>query len=203
MIVIIATVLLSHNEPPTWYWLLVIPVLLMQTLFNVGASFILARVGAGFDDVSQLLPFLVRTWFYLSGVMFSVQTFHTITNHPLLAKVLQLNPAAIYITLARNALMTTQREGLPGSKPSSARLCGVYHAYGTRWGTQRINGTILINNHHTAVNVVTNPALDSAYCHAVTTTTWLWAAGAGWAVAFLVAGFFFFWRAEVRYGRGG
>jgi teichoic acid transport system permease protein len=31
-------------------------------------------------------------------------------------------------------------------------------------------------------------------------STWLW--GIGWAVATVVAGFVFFWRAEARYGRG-
>jgi hypothetical protein len=28
-----------------------------------------------------------------------------------------------------------------------------------------------------------------------------WAMGAGWAVLFLGVGFFYFWRAEARYGR--
>jgi teichoic acid transport system permease protein len=31
-------------------------------------------------------------------------------------------------------------------------------------------------------------------------SAWLW--GAGWAVASMVVGFWFFWQAEERYGRG-
>jgi teichoic acid transport system permease protein len=85
---VVFAVVLATGEPLTWYWLLIIPVLVLQTLFNVGAAFILARFGAGFDDVSQLLPFIVRTWFYASGVMFSIQTFSTLVKHPMIAKVL-------------------------------------------------------------------------------------------------------------------
>jgi len=176
-VVVFAIVLIS-GEPLTWYWLLIIPVLVLQTLFNVGAAFILARFGAGFDDVSQLLPFIVRTWFYASGVMFSIQTFSTLARHPVVAKVLQYNPAAIYITLARNALMRSQRLSIPGAKPYNAARCALYHQA-------------------RAVNY-----LNSAYCHAVASQTGLWLAGAAWAVVVLVAGFAFFWRAEVQYGRG-
>jgi teichoic acid transport system permease protein len=175
---VVFAVVLATGEPLTWYWLLIIPVLVLQTLFNVGAAFILARFGAGFDDVSQLLPFIVRTWFYASGVMFSIQTFSTLVKHPMIAKVLQYNPAAIYITLARNALMQSQRDGMPGSKPYSAVRCFLYHSNSTQHPT------------------------FSAYCHGIASPTGLWLAGAGWAVVVLLAGFAFFWRAEVQYGRG-
>jgi teichoic acid transport system permease protein len=44
--------------------------------------------------------------------------------------------------------------------------------------------------------------LDSGYCHAVIHTATLWYSGAAWSLVALVVGFIFFWRAEVRYGRG-
>jgi teichoic acid transport system permease protein len=181
LVVIFATVL-AVGEPVTWYWLLIIPVLFLQTLFNVGAAFILARFGSGFDDVSQLLPFIVRTWFYASGVMFSIQTFSNLTLHPTIAKVLQYNPAAIYITLIREALMTSQRETTPGAKPYNQHLCQLFH--------------------HPPVNAPSSNMYNSAYCHALVSQTNMWVFGALWAVAILAVGFVFFWRAEVRYGRG-
>ncbi len=182
--VVVFAIVLASGEPLTWYWLLIIPVLVLQTLFNVGAGFILARFGAGFDDVSQLLPFVVRTWFYASGVMFSIQTFSNLAKHPTLAKVLQYNPAAIYITLARDALMRSQRQSTPGAKPYSQARCFLYY--------------------HPPANLpkTNTNYLNSAYCHAVASQSGLWLAGAGWAVVVLVAGFMFFWRAEVQYGRG-
>lgn len=194
LVVIFATVL-AVGQPVTWNWLLIVPILLMQTLFNVGAAFILARFGAGFDDVSQLLPFLVRTWFYASGVMFSIQTFGNLRGHHTIARVLQYNPAAIYITLTRDALMRSQRQTTPGSKPFNGTLCAQYYSpppfTKARFGTHANYARFLNQN-----------MFNSAHCHAVISQPDLWLYGALWAVVVLVAGFIFFWRAEVQYGRG-
>jgi hypothetical protein len=93
--------------------------------------------------------------------------------------ILQLNPAAIYITLMRNSLLLSQRLSAPGSKPENARICA-------RWpGTAQ-------HPHYYA----------SAYCHAVINPDHLWYYAVGWAVAASIIGFFFFWRAEAKYGRG-
>ena len=72
--VVLAVIVLASGEPLTWYWLLALPALALQAVFNIGMGLSLARLGAGADDFSQLLPFLVRTWLYASGVMFSIQT---------------------------------------------------------------------------------------------------------------------------------
>jgi teichoic acid transport system permease protein len=183
--VVLFAIVLASGEPLTWYWLLLIPVLMLQTLFNAGASFILARFGAGFDDVSQLLPFIVRTWFYVSGVIFSIpllsiQLRSSLATHQLLAKVLQYNPAAIYITLARNALMSSQRLSMPGAKPYNAARCNLFKNPPTQAAHLQ----------------------DSAYCHGIASLGHLWLMGAAWAIVALVVGFVFFWRAEVQYGRG-
>jgi teichoic acid transport system permease protein len=181
--VVLFVIVLATGEPLTWYWLLLIPVLILQTLFNAGASFILARFGSGLDDVSQLLPFIVRTWFYVSGVIFSIPLY-AIQHHSglasQLAKVLQYNPAAIYITLARNALMSSQRLSMPGAKPPSQALCSLFKNPATQ----------------------ATHLMDSAYCHGIASTGHLWLMGAVWAIVALGVGFVFFWRAEVRYGRG-
>ena len=174
MVVMAVIVLVSH-EPLTWYWFLAIPVLLLQTLFNVGAGLIIARIGAELNDVSQLVPFLTRVWRYFCGVMYSIATLPA--TLPLWAKeILQLNPAAVYISLMRFAVMTTQRTNAPGAQPYNAMKCVEFH-------------TKLI------------PQLQ-AYCHPEVTVTQLWGAGVGWAVLALGIGIIYFWRAEARYGRG-
>jgi teichoic acid transport system permease protein len=137
----------------------------------------LARLGAGADDFSQLMPFLVRTWMYASGVMYSIQTIGTLKRHPTITYVLQVNPAAIFISLVRNAILQSQRLAWPGSKPYNAANCALYD----------LKGAHLEN---------------SAYCHGTLTMSQLWLFGAGWAVVALVVGFVFFWQAETRYGRG-
>src|SRR5215468_5631992 len=54
MLVLFAIVL-GTGEPLTWYLLLLIPTLVLQATFNVGAALIMARFGAGAQDISQLV----------------------------------------------------------------------------------------------------------------------------------------------------
>jgi teichoic acid transport system permease protein len=181
MVVLIAIVL-ATGEPMTWYWLLVLPVLALQTVFNVGVAFILARVGAGVDDVSQLIPFIVRTWMYTSGVMFFIPALQSLYLHAKISYLMQINPLAVYISLMRNALLTSLRTTVSAYKPYNRNLCLAER---------------LANAQHPSASPA---ALD--HCHLVVGGSTLWMYGAGWAVAAIVVGYFVFWRAEVTYGRG-
>jgi teichoic acid transport system permease protein len=176
--VVLAVIVLAAGEPLTWYWLLVIPVLALQAIFNVGGGLILARIGAGVDDVSQLLPFIVRTWMYTSGVMFSIQTMKSLAGHHKLSYLLQINPASVYITLTRLALLKSQRLSIPGAAPYDRHLCALYYKEPTRH------------------------LYDSAHCAALVSNTDLWLYGIGWAALAVAIGFIYFWRSEARYGRG-
>jgi teichoic acid transport system permease protein len=175
--VVLAVIVLSTGEPLTWYWLLAIPALMLQAMFNIGMGLFLARLGAGADDFSQLMPFIVRTWMYTSGVMYSIQTIGTLKKHPTITYILQLNPAAVFISLVRDSILKTERLAWPGSQPYNAAKCALYN----------LKGKNLEN---------------SAYCHGTVSISQLWLFAAGWAVVALVIGFVFFWQAETRYGRG-
>ena len=173
--VVLFAIVLGTGEPLTSYWLLLVPALVMQATFNMGAALILARIGAGAQDISQLVPFLLRVWRYFCGVMYSIASLPA--TLPEWAKnVISLNPAAVYISLTRYAIMFTQRADAPGAKPYNALRCALFNA-------KKI------------------PALQ-AYCHPGITTSELWLAGAGWAIVTLAAGVLYFWRAETQYGRG-
>jgi teichoic acid transport system permease protein len=180
-IAVLIPILLLTGEPLTWYWLLVIPALALQTLFNAGCGLAVARLGSQVNDFSQLLPFLMRTWLYVSGVIFSIST---LSIRPEFKALLQVNPAALYITLIRNAVMVTQRQSAPGSQPYNLARCTIWQTLGQKKGAAR------------------GYLFDSAYCHAAINPDHLWYYAAGWAVLAVVVGFFFFWRAETRYGRG-
>jgi teichoic acid transport system permease protein len=87
-------------------WLLVIPALFLQTMFNVGVTLIFARVGTFVSDVSQLLPFVTRTWLYASGIFFSLPAKLTQADAPgWVIHVLSLNPISAYIDIVRRALL--------------------------------------------------------------------------------------------------
>ncbi|MGH3301119.1 MAG: ABC transporter permease [Streptosporangiaceae bacterium] len=188
---VLVPILVATGEPLSWHWLLAIPALALQTLFNVGCGLAVSRLGAQINDVSQLLPFLTRTWLYMSGVIFSIASLGPSiaslsfsTSNKVIA-ALQLNPAALYITLTRNALMASQRESAQGSKPYNARLCTLWQTVGQKSDAAK------------------HLRYDSAYCHAVgANPAHFWYYAVGWAVLALVVGFFFFWWAETEYGRG-
>ena len=139
------------GELPNWFWLLIPVVLLLQTLFNIGAGLVIARLGSSMRDLNQLLPFITRTWLYASGVFFSIQD-KVVKSAELpqwVANVMYLNPAASYIEWMRDILIKT------------------YHPE---------------NGHNPPMMVV----LSCVF----------------WAVFALGFGFWYFWRAEERYGRG-
>jgi teichoic acid transport system permease protein len=168
-------IVLADGEPLTWYWLLLAPVLLLQATFNMGAALIMARLGAGAQDFSQLIPFLTRIWRYFCGVMYAINSLPA--SLPAWSKgVLSLNPAAVYISLVRYAIMYTQREYAPGAQPYNLAKCALF----------------------TSKKI---PSLQ-AYCHPTTSITELWLVAFGWAVVTLVVGVLFFWQAETKYGRG-
>jgi len=172
--VVLAVIVLVTGEPLTWYWLLAIPALLLQTIFNVGFGLAAARLGSNVNDFSQLLPFLMRTWLYVSGVLFQIATLDIKREY---VAILQVNPAAIYITLVRGAILQTQRASQPGAQPYNRQRCEAWQH-------------------------LKNPTDWSAYCHSVTDPSHYWIYGIAWAVLALIIGFYFFWRAEAKYGRG-
>lgn len=104
LLVLLPIVLLT-GERPSVRWLLLIPAIGLQALFCLGLACVLARVGAKVPDTSQILPFLLRTWLYLSGVFFSIDVFTASYGNELIRRLLALNPGAIYVALARHALL--------------------------------------------------------------------------------------------------
>jgi teichoic acid transport system permease protein len=178
--VVLFVIQLVSGEPLTWYWFLLIPAVVLQTMFNTGAALVVARLGGSVQDVSELIPFFLRITRYFCGVMYMVTTLPA--SVPIWAqKVLSLNPPAVYISLARVALMQTYRVNSPGNAPSRPALCTLFH--------------------HPPAGTAPVPALQ-AYCPALVTNNDLWLAALGWGVGFFVLGIVFFWQAESLYGRG-
>ncbi|MGC0418493.1 ABC transporter permease [Embleya sp. AB8] len=106
--IVLGAIVLGTGEPLSFKWLLVVPALLLQFVFNVGLSLVLARIGAVLVDIKQLLPFLLRTWLYLSGVFYSLDQY---TKHAptWVSHALAANPATVYIELIRDALIDSQK----------------------------------------------------------------------------------------------
>ncbi|MFD9985134.1 ABC transporter permease [Streptomyces massasporeus] len=108
----LVVILLCFGVPVSVSWLLALPALALQFTFNAGVSMIMARWGAKTPDIAQLMPFVLRTWMYVSGVMWSLDKLARNDHLPHIVKVaLEANPAAIYIDLMRFALIDSFHAG--------------------------------------------------------------------------------------------
>ncbi len=104
-LLVMLTVTIAYGYLPTWRWLVLIPVFVLQVLFNLGGSFFMARLNHVYADLENTMPYLFRLLFYMSGVLYSVDRF--IENET--ARVLfALNPMYCFLSIWRWALM-----GLP------------------------------------------------------------------------------------------
>jgi teichoic acid transport system permease protein len=177
-LIVLAAIMIGFGEDPSLYWFLMVPVMLLQTMFNVGAALLVARMAGAVQDVGELIPFILRISRYFCGVMYMVTTLSQVYTRPWLERILMLNPIAVYISLARVALMKSYRTNSPGNAPYNAKLCDLFHGPD--------------ESHY----------VYQASCHAVVTNPQLWIAAVGWAVVTFLVGLVFFWSAEHRYGRG-
>ena len=183
--VVVVIAMLASEQWPSWYWLMLIPIGVLQTMFNTGAALIVARLGGAMADVSELIPFILRISRYFCGVMYLTYTL-TYNRPDWIQRVLSLNPFAVYISLFRVAFMTTYRQDSPGNAPFNQAMCN----------------TFLANQGHYIPGTTTRNYSWLASCHAIVTNNDLWIAAVGWGVALFAIGIVFFWRAEHLYGRG-
>jgi teichoic acid transport system permease protein len=113
----ILLVLVGVTDGISLHWLLLLPALLLQTMFNVGITLVFARLGAFYGDIAQIMPFALRTWLYVSGVFFSIPA--ALADQPgWIAQLITLNPAAAYIDIVRQALLANhEAHSLPNAWP--------------------------------------------------------------------------------------
>ncbi|ATZ26424.1 Teichoic acid translocation permease protein TagG [Streptomyces lavendulae subsp. lavendulae] len=102
----LVVLLLAFGQTPGPAWLLALPALFLMAVFCAGCALVMARVGSKNPDVSQLMPFVLRTWMYSSGVMWSIDSVLRTDHLPhWVTLLLKTNPAAVYIDLMRFALI--------------------------------------------------------------------------------------------------
>lgn len=102
---VLFVIVLVTGEPITVDWLLAVPVLLLQAVFNAGLAMFGARLGSKFTDIRQLIPFVMRVWLYGSAVLYPVTRFEDALAGHWLLPVVEANPLLVYIELMRHSLM--------------------------------------------------------------------------------------------------
>ncbi|AZM89401.1 ABC transporter permease [Streptomyces sp. W1SF4] len=108
----LVVLLLAFGQTPSASWLIAVPALFLMAVFCAGCAMVMARIGSKNPDVSQLMPFVLRTWMYSSGVMWSIDTMLKTDHLPhWVSLMLKTNPAAVYIDLMRFALIDSFKAG--------------------------------------------------------------------------------------------
>lgn len=102
--VVMLAVVLVTGEPLTAEWLLAVPALILASVFGLGFAFIAARLADKFRDLLNVLPFLFRIAFYLSGVLYSVEAY---LADPVVLRIMIANPFYVFVSLPREYLMTS------------------------------------------------------------------------------------------------
>jgi teichoic acid transport system permease protein len=108
MIVVMCVIVLLSGEPLSLRWLLIFPAFFLMALFCAGVAFFAARMTIHVRDIAQLIPFITRLIFYVSGIFFAVG--HKFSGRGELSVLLQGNPLNVYITMIRDALLTRDRD---------------------------------------------------------------------------------------------
>jgi teichoic acid transport system permease protein len=100
--IIYATALFSGLRP-TLNWLLMVPIVVLLTIFNAGVTMAAARLTVHFRDLTQLLPFAARLLFYTSGVFYSLEL--VFANNPTALKIIDVQPLHEFLTLGRSVFL--------------------------------------------------------------------------------------------------
>ncbi|WP_375002811.1 ABC transporter permease [Aeromicrobium sp. CTD01-1L150] len=114
-----AAVLFGHWPRPQW--LLLVPLVVLFTLFNTGLTLITARLTVHLRDLTHLLPFISRLFFYTSGVFYSIE--ERLGARGWISTVADLQPVHEFLSLARGILLQGPDHM---SRPE-------YWAYATLW----------------------------------------------------------------------
>jgi teichoic acid transport system permease protein len=101
---------LLTGEAPTFRWFLLIPLLVVQFVFNLGAALIAARLTTHFVDVLQILPFFFRLLLYASGVIFNVTSY--VESDTWVHWLFTLNPIYCFLTYGRWCMLGTELDPL-------------------------------------------------------------------------------------------
>lgn len=100
LLLMLVVVVLS-GVSPNLLWPLLLPLVAIQAIFNLGAAFYVARMTDYFRDLQNVLPYVFRLVFYMSGVLFPATRF--VPEEYLI--FFDINPVYAFITAARDVIL--------------------------------------------------------------------------------------------------
>lgn len=98
---VMLAVAVGTGEAVRLTWLILPVVFILQSAFNIGLAAFTARITHIVRDFENVLPFIFRLVFYLSGILYSVDVR---IEDPSLRALFELNPVFALVTIARGAV---------------------------------------------------------------------------------------------------
>ena len=102
--IVMSIVVLAYGNWPNFKWLLILPVFIIQNTFSLGIGLIGSRINHSYRDLENLLPFVFRLLFYISGVLYSVDS---VVEDDFWRAIFLLNPMYCLVSLWRWVLVGT------------------------------------------------------------------------------------------------
>jgi teichoic acid transport system permease protein len=106
---IMLVIVMVKGHQPTWSWLLLVPAVVLVYMFVLGCGFFLARVVSATPDLGNLVPIFTQLARYVAGVFFSLEVLAA--GFGALGQIAIYEPFALYLRLARSAILTEVRAG--------------------------------------------------------------------------------------------
>lgn len=104
--VLLAMLLLISVIPPTeeitWRWVLLVPAVILQMVFNLGVGLMLAPLVSKFNDLVHVISFAMRFWLFASCVMFSIDRY---SSWPMIKTIVEMNPLYLVLTIVRDSIL--------------------------------------------------------------------------------------------------
>jgi ABC-type polysaccharide/polyol phosphate export permease len=128
MLILLVPVALVIQHSASFALLLLVPFIVCLFVFTLGLALIVATLHAYFRDVQPILTAALLPWFFISGVLFSLQNLPGLSSHAWIEAVLRwVNPIAPFIDAVRTVLYN-------GRAPSAATIVYVFVAAGVAFG---------------------------------------------------------------------
>lgn len=102
LMMLVLIIILPPSEDISWRWVLLVPIVALQFIFNLGIGLLFARAVSIFNDLNQLISFGTRLWMYASCLFFSIERFD---EYPVLKSIMEYNPLYVVLDLARQCLL--------------------------------------------------------------------------------------------------
>ncbi len=102
---------LIYRQFPTWHFVFIVPLLLVQTLFTLAITYVLSAVNVAFRDLQHIIGNVLQLAFFVTPIIWRLEQVKTVEQQHL---VLYVNPIAALVEAWHDVLF---RQKVPDAMP--------------------------------------------------------------------------------------